>query len=53
MPTLIQVGLLPLCLGLSYLVSRLRNNTPGLVLHTLQKADFFLVAIPLFLNGSQ
>lgn len=35
------ISLLPLCLGLSYLVSRLENNTPGPAMHTLQKADFF------------
>jgi membrane protease YdiL (CAAX protease family) len=46
------LSLLPLCLGLSYVVCRLRNNTPGLVMHTLQKADFFLVVVPLFLYGS-
>ena len=45
------LGLLPLCLGLSYVVCRLRSNTPGLVMHTLQKADFFLVVVPLFLYG--
>jgi membrane protease YdiL (CAAX protease family) len=45
------LALLPLCLGLSYVVCRLRYNTPGLVMHTLQKADFFLVAVPLFLYG--
>lgn len=45
------LALLPLCLGLSYVVCRLRNNTPGLVMHTLQKADFFLVVVPLFLYG--
>jgi hypothetical protein len=38
---------------LSYVVSRLKNNTPGLVMHILQKADLFLVAVPLFLYGSQ
>lgn len=45
------ISLLPLCLGLSYLVSRLKNNTPGLVMHALQKADFFFVVVPLFLPG--
>jgi membrane protease YdiL (CAAX protease family) len=45
------LSLLPLCLGLSYMVCRLRNNTPGLVMHTLQKAGFFLVVVPLFLYG--
>lgn len=45
------LALLPLCLGLSYVVCRLRNNTPGLVMHTLQKADFFLVVVPLSLYG--
>jgi membrane protease YdiL (CAAX protease family) len=45
------LSLLPLCLGLSYVVCRLRNNTPGLVMHTLQKADFFLMVVPLFLVG--
>jgi membrane protease YdiL (CAAX protease family) len=46
------LSLLPLCLGLSYVVRRLQNNTPGLVMHTLQKADFFLVVVPLFLGSS-
>jgi membrane protease YdiL (CAAX protease family) len=47
------LSLLPLCLGLSYVVCRLRNNTPGLIMHTLQKADFFIVVVPLFLFGGQ
>jgi membrane protease YdiL (CAAX protease family) len=47
------LSLLPLCLGLSYVVCRLKNNTPGLVMHTLHKADFFLVVVPLFMYGIQ
>jgi len=46
------VSLLPLCLGLSYVTHRLRNNSTGFVIHTLQKADFFLVVVPLILIGS-
>jgi hypothetical protein len=34
-------------------VNRFRNNTPGLVMHSLQKADFFLVVVSLFLYDSQ
>ena len=45
------ISLLPLCLGLSYVVYRLRNNTPGIVMHGLQKAAFFLAVVPLFLYG--
>ena len=45
--------LLPLCLGLSHVVCRLRNNTPGLVIHTLQKTDFLLVVVFLFLSGGR
>jgi membrane protease YdiL (CAAX protease family) len=46
------ISLLPLCLGLSYVVCRFKNNTPGLIMHTLQKADFFIITLPLFLFAS-
>lgn len=45
------LSLLPFSLGLSYLVWRLRNNTPGIAMHTMQKLDFFIVTLPLFLFG--
>jgi membrane protease YdiL (CAAX protease family) len=45
------LNLLPLTLGLVFVVSRRRNTTGGLLIHTLHKIDFFLVTIPLFLWG--
>jgi hypothetical protein len=47
------LALLPLCLGFSYVVCCLRNNTPGMLMHTLQKAGFFLVVVPVSLYGSR
>jgi len=46
------ISLLLLSLGLSYLVCRLRKHTPGIVMHTMQKLDFFIVNMPLILVGS-
>jgi hypothetical protein len=47
------LSVLTQCLGLSYVVCRLKSNTAGLVRHALQKADYFLVVVPLLLHGSQ
>ena len=41
------LGILPLALGLSFLVIRLRNNTPGIIIHFLFNA---LGLIPIVLG---
>ncbi|MEJ2208381.1 MAG: hypothetical protein P8129_05015 [Anaerolineae bacterium] len=45
------ISLLPLYKGVSYVLRWLKNNTPALVMHDLQKAGFFFVVVPLFLYG--
>ena len=46
------LNLLPLCIGLALVVTRRKNTTAGLVMHLLQKADFFFAVLPLFFWGA-